>query len=470
MKVKFLVCFAIILISAGIIFISCTEEITGNLTQNKPPETSVFVQADSLNLTLSLQTIYWDGRDEDGFVIGFYYTWEENPQPGDWIWTTKRSETFPLQISGTDTTYTFRIKAVDNDSIEDPTPAEQVFPIKNSHPEISWTSLSQIPDTTFTIAAFSWNASDLDGDTTIALFEYSLDDTLNWNTIEGFRRRLILNADSGLTVGDHSFFIRAVDVAGAKSPIIKMPENPNANWHVQAPRGRYLLIDDFEDESSSNNFPDAFYRSLLDTLLPQFGDEYSYWNIEEQFPTSVIQFTETLKEFERIIWYADFIQQSDPRFIGAQIAIPEFRSGGGKLIYTVKFNQGFGAQGDPLGFTPVDSLGDDFRIFNNSLYYSDPDFQNQFPTLPILPELRSSNQFALFGLLALIPKATSVPMYYYDDANLQDDPLFVLIGQNDNSGQYDFVFAGTPLNQLNGNANVGELFRIILDQIFDENL
>jgi hypothetical protein len=184
----------------------------------------------------------------------------------------------------------------------------------------------------------------------------------------------------------------------------------------------------------------------------------------------VIQFTETLKEFERIIWYADFIQQSDPRFIGAQIAIPEFRSGGGKLIYTVKFNQGFGAQGDPLGFTPVDSLGDDFRIFNNSLYYSDPDFQNQFPTLPILPELRSSNQFALFGLLALIPKATSVPMYYYDDANLQDDPLFVLIGQNDNSGQYDFVFAGTPLNQLNGNANVGELFRIILDQIFDENL
>jgi hypothetical protein len=262
MKVKFLVCFAIILISAGIIFISCTEEITGNLTQNKPPETSVFVQADSLNLTLSLQTIYWDGRDEDGFVIGFYYTWEENPQPGDWIWTTKRSETFPLQISGTDTTYTFRVKAVDNDSIEDPTPAEQVFPIKNSHPEISWTSLSQIPDTTFTIAAFSWNASDLDGDTTIALFEYSLDDTLNWNTIEGFRRRLILNADSGLTVGDHSFFIRAVDVAGAKSPIIKMPENPNANWHVQAPRGRYLLIDDFEDESSSNNFPDAFYRYI----------------------------------------------------------------------------------------------------------------------------------------------------------------------------------------------------------------
>jgi hypothetical protein len=259
-------------------------------------------------------------------------------------------------------------------------------------------------------------------------------------------------------------------VAGAKSPIIKMPENPNANWHVQAPRGRYLLIDDFEDESSSNNFPDAFYRSLLDTLLPQFGDEYSYWNIEEQFPTSVIQFTETLKEFERIIWYADFIQQSDPRFIGAQIAIPEFRSGGGKLIYTVKFNQGFGTQGEPLGFTPVDSLGDDFRIFNNSLYYSDPDFQNQFPTLPILPELRSSNQFALFGLLALIPKATSVPMYYYDDTNLQDDPLFVLIGQNDNSGQYDFVFAGTPLNQLNGNGNVEELFKIILDQIFDENL
>jgi hypothetical protein len=230
------------------------------------------------------------------------------------------------------------------------------------------------------------------------------------------------------------------------------------------------LIDDFQDESSSSTFPDAFYKSMLDTLLPSLGDDYSYWNIEEQFPTSVVQFTETLKEFERIIWYADFVQESDPHFISAQIAVPVFRGQGGKIIYSVKFNQGFGAQGDPLGFTPVESLGDDFRIFNNSLYFSNPDFQNQFPTLSILPELRSSNQFALFGLLALIPKANSIPMYYYDDPNLQDDPLFIMIGQNDNSGQYDFVFAGTPLNQLNRNNNVSQLFRIILDQIFDEDL
>lgn len=470
MKIKLLQWFVSALLLSGVIFISCTEEITGDLKQNQPPQTSVFVQGDSLNQTLSLQTIFWDGRDPDGFVVGFFYTWEQNPQPDDWVWTTERSGTFPLQITGTDTSYIFRIKAVDNDGAEDPTPASQVFPIINSPPEIDWASQSDIPDTTFTIAVFQWIASDLDGDSTIVAFEYSLDDTLNWRSIRGTRRLIVLDADSGLTVGNHSFFLRAVDVAGARSATIRMPQDPSKDWYVKEPRGRYLLIDDFDDESLSSDFPDAFYKSLLDTLLPALGDEYSYWNIEEQFPTSVIQFTETLKEFERVIWYADFVQQSDPHFIGAQIAIPQFRNKGGKIIYSVKFNQGFGAQGDPLAFSPVDSLGDSYRIFNNGLYYVDSAFaQVMPPAVPPLPELRSSNTFLLNGLIALVPKMSSVPMYRFDDPQSPDDPLFILIGLNDNTNQHDFVFAGTPLNQLNGNGNVGKLFEIILNDIFDQN-
>ncbi|MFQ5584698.1 MAG: hypothetical protein ACE5GL_09720, partial [Calditrichia bacterium] len=306
-----------------------------------------------------------------------------------------------------------------------------------------------------------------DGDSTIVAFEYSLDDTLNWRPIRGTRRLIVLDADSGLTPGDHSFYLRAVDVAGARSTTIRMPQDPSKDWYVKEPQGRYLLIDDFDDESISSDFPDAFYKSLLDTLLPALGDEYSYWNIEEQFPTSVIQFTETLKEFERVIWYADFVQQSDPHFIGAQIAIPQFRNEGGKIIYSVKFNQGFGAQGDPLAFSPVDSLGDSYRIFNNGLYYVDSAFaQIMPPAVPLLPELRSSNTFLLNGLIALVPKMSSVPMYRFDDPQSPADPLFILIGLNDNTNQHDFVFAGTPLNQLNGN---GKLFEIILKDIFDQN-
>lgn len=457
--------FTILLLA--IIILSCAEDITGQKNQNIPPQTTVFVQGDTLNLTQSIQTIHWDGSDADGFVVGFYYTWANNPGPGDWIWTTKTTEIFALQITGSDTSYRFQVKAVDNDGAEDPTPAVQVFPIENSPPTIRWTTLSNIPDTTFTVASFVWAASDLDGDSTIVIFEYSLDTAANWQSIRGTRRQLILNADSGLVAGDHAFYIRSVDVAGARSPAIRMPEDPTKFWHVKDPQGRYLLIDDFEDESNSSSYPDAFYKGLLDTLLarPDINQDYSYWNIEEQFPSSVIQFTETLKLFDRIIWYTDFIQESDPHFIGAQVALPQFQNRGGKIIYTVKFNQGFGAQGSPLGFTPVDSLGSSFRVNPNSLYYVDSTFQNSFPNIQ-LPELRSSNPFVLLGLYGLKPKPTSVPMYRFDNPLQGGDPLFVMIGLNDNSQQYDFVMAGTPLNQLNGNNNIGEFFRIIIRDIF----
>jgi len=465
MKLGFIKYFLIGIAIAALVFMSCAEDITGQKNQNNPPETTVFVQADTLNLTQSVQTIYWDGKDADGFIIGFYYTWANNPAPDDWIWTTARKNTFALQITGADTSYRFQVKAVDNNGAEDPTPAMQVFPIKNSPPSISWTTLSTIPDTTFTVASFVWSASDVDGDTTISIFEYSLDDTTNWRSISGIKRQLILNADSGLTAGNHAFYIRAVDVADARSPIIRMPEDPSKFWYVREPRGRYLLIDDFADESNSSSYPDAFYKSLLDSLLPLYGQDYSYWNIEEQFPTSVVQFTQTLKLFDRIIWYTDFIQQSDPHFIGAQVAIPQCRNDSIKIIYTVKFNQGFGAQGNPLEFTPVDSLGASFRVNPNSLYYVDSDFQNTFPGIQ-LPELRSSNPFVLLGLYGLRPKTGSVPMYHFDEPNSNDDPLFIMIGKNDNTNEYDFVMAGTPLNQLDGNNNVAELFRIIIEDIF----
>ena len=57
-------------------------------------------------------------------------------------------------------------------------------------------------------------------------------------------------------------------------------------------------------------------------------------------------------------------------------------------------------------------------------------------------------------------------MYRYDDPNLNDDPQFIMIGKNDNTNEYDFVMAGTPLNQLNGNNNVAEFFKVVLVDIF----
>lgn len=464
---RFLRSFVIVssVIILAVLFSQCDEKLTGTLNDNLPPETSVFLQSsDTLNPTQSVQTIYWDGTDPDGFVTGFWYTFAVNPTADDWVWTTERTSTFPLELNGVDTVYQFTVKAVDNMQAEDPTPATQLFPIVNSLPSISWTSGSTIPDSIFTVASFSWTADDPDGVESIANFEYAIDDTNNWVSISGEKRSLTLFETDGITAGDHAFFIRAVDIAGARSETIRMPENPSNFFNVTLPTGRYLLIDDYSVESSASGFPDAYYQGLMDSLLGANGEAYSYWNIEEQFPASIAQFTESMKLFERVVWYTDLVSGVDPRFIAAQIAIPEFRSKGGKLIYTVQFNTGFSEQGNPLAFSPIDSLGERFNfVANGSVYYPDPEFQNFFPGL-VLPELTVSS--FIVGLIGLVPKANSVPMYRYDLANTDDDPQFIVIGRNDNTNEYDFVFSGTPMHFLRGNNNLDGVFETILVDIF----
>lgn len=458
-----------VIILISVLLSACKDDISGTKNENQPPNTSLFIETDdTLNSTSSIQTFYWDGQDADGFITGFYYAFGNTITENDWVWTTERKMTFPLKISGQDTTYIFKVKAVDNEGSEDPTPATQSFPIKNSPPQIGWQINNNIPDTTFTVASFAWTVSDLDGDMTVVLFEYAIDDTANWLEIAGSKRTLTLRETDGITEGDHAFFIRAVDVAGSKSSIIRMPEDPAKFWYVKNPAGRYLLIDDFGVESSTTAFPDAYYKSMLDKILLNQGEKYSTWNIEEQFPASNTQFKETLLLFDRIVWYTDLIGESDPHFIAAQIAIPEFRNKGGKIIFSVQFNKGFGSQGSPLEFSPVEALGDPFNvIISNSLYYPDTTFNTAadgiFSNIE-LPELKVST--FIVGLNALIPKTTSIPMYRYDVANNDDDPIFILIGKNDNSQEYDFVFAGTPMHFLNGNDNLDDLFEIILTDIF----
>ncbi|MBN2366145.1 MAG: hypothetical protein JXL67_08250, partial [Calditrichaeota bacterium] len=292
------------------LLLSCEEKNISNPHPNLPPETDIFISyRDTLNYTQSVQNIYWDGRDPDGFVTGFYYTWHENPTPADWVFTEERSLIFPLKITGLDTIYLFQVKAVDDAGLEDPTPAQQRFPIKNSAPEMKWTSRSQIPDTTFTVASFAWEVSDLDGDSTIDYFEYTLDDdTLNWKRIPGYLRSITLHEDSGLAAGDHSFTIRAVDLAGTRSENLRMPEFAGDYWYVKQPRGRYLLIDDFQDESATTGFADQYYKTMMKNVVVPLGEEFSYWNIKTLFPDLTEQFTQTMLLFDYVIWYTDVME------------------------------------------------------------------------------------------------------------------------------------------------------------------
>ena len=71
--------------------------------------------------------------------------------------------------------------------------------------------------------------------------------------------------------------------------------------------------------------------------------------------------------------------------------------------------------------------------------------------------------------MGLKPKPTAIPMYRYDDPKSAKDPLFIILGKNDNKAPkdaYDFVFSATPLHYLQGNNNLDAFFRIIFEKVF----
>ncbi len=164
-----------------LIFYSCSEKITGSKVENLPPDTKIFLIPDSENAISKQKSklrVFWWGDDPDGFIIGYYIKWENQP----WTFTNKTDSTFTLAISGMDTSYTFFVTAVDNsgngqydiqvvrDGVNygaepfvdkngngrydenetyvdigniDPTPAKFKFPIKNSPPEITFQKIQK---------------------------------------------------------------------------------------------------------------------------------------------------------------------------------------------------------------------------------------------------------------------------------------------------------------------------------------
>lgn len=154
-----------ILIFLGVLLTSSCNETLINPSDNQPPNTTLFL--DSIrNQQNSRVFVSWSGEDTDGMVIGYVFSWDKR----NWYFTRKNDSTFALQVESSDTNFRFSIAAIDNslkqypnegeriefvdknnngfhDSGEDfpklhgavdPTPANLLFPIKNSAPIIAW--------------------------------------------------------------------------------------------------------------------------------------------------------------------------------------------------------------------------------------------------------------------------------------------------------------------------------------------
>jgi len=455
----------IFLILLLILSIYCGKKITDNPSANQPPATYLtFFPDGDLATTTSRQVLHWWGDDPDGKVVKFLYTWDVNAAVptefhqsdplGVWNITSSNVDTFSLKFLELDTVYTFRISAVDDQGLVDPTPAQQAFPVANSSPEVEFIVGTEIPETTFTAASFYWKGTDLDGDETISHYEYALDDTIGtWRSVSAESSFVNLKIPDDLSDANHVFFLRAVDIAGVPSRIIRMPKKETQIWHVRKPKGKILIIDDFE-VVDPNEF---LYQKTLDSL----GLDYSVWNIKlnqnkdnryDLMPASVDMFTETMLLFDRIIWYTD----SKPHFEEAQIVIPRYlQVSNKKIFFSTQFEEFFSQQGDPLEFSPVDSLGKkSFAVFSGIIL--EPDANK-----PNFPRLKASTWIP--NVKELVPKLSSTVIFRLEEnSSLWTGKPVVAVVNAENS----FYFFGVPFHQLNGNKNVKKLLAMILTDEF----
>lgn len=447
---------ALIAATLALLPLACSEHPTDTPKANLPPVTHIAVRsvADSLNATISKQTLHWWGDDPDGAVVGFIYTfnpnasnvqaWSNNASDPNWTFTEQTQETFTLKLSGTDTTYFFWVKAVDDEGTADPNGARQNYPIINTRPRVEFPVGTDVPDTTFTVATFNWSASDLDGDDTIAKFQYALDDTNTaaWNDLSANANSVTL---SGLSAGPHAFYLRAVDIAGAASGIIRMPRTAGETWYVRVPQSKFLVIDDYNVADNTASFYHANLRAVVGA--------FDVWDIKSNSgalePPSAEAFTQTLLLFERVLWYAD----TEPNLEKAQVSLPKFVDGGGKIIMITAFQEFASNQGDPVDFAPVDSLGPRIaRITRNQLVNPASKYAGLgFPQLRV-------NIALIPNIFPLVPKISADTLYVLPaSANWPGTPV---VGVSDATGA--FVFFTVPLAALDGLSTVRQLFEKLL--------
>ena len=442
---------AIILII--ILMVGCSKHFTNQPLPNQPPKTFLTIVPDSsLRSTTSQQHLHWWGVDPDGFVKGYNISFDSL----HWTFTTSNDSVLGLKISTSDTVYKFYAAAVDDQGLVDPRPASLNYPIHNSPPVVSFVFQSDVPDTTYPVATFQWNGSDIDGNETIAVYSYALDDTTNparWKNLTSDNNRVTLYNSDGLTEGTHIFYMRARDIAGAYSKTIRMPIDTAKTWYVKEAKGDFLIIDDYGIADATA----SFYSQMFDTLMNGRLKANDVWDIKNGYTSTARgkyvpalinpTFTESIKLFKYILWYCD----SNPQMDIAQSSIPAFKAAGGKILFVTGFPQ-YPADARGFGdFAPIDNIESSYfksiLLAKDSLVSIDP----TYPTL-----YRDANPVIYTYPLGLLPKVSARVIYQMGKSPLwvSRDTLPIIMGVKD-ADQPSIIILGILLHRFVGNPGAG---------------
>ena len=172
--------------------------------------------------------LYWDGDDPDGYVVAYYFAWDDTVA-SQWTYTTKTDSLFKAVIDSTGETrrHTFYVRAVDNEGRRDPSPARIRFDAWTEVPVVDSLLRLDGPDDPgspnydpgykdtvlmWSPCSFAWTGWDPDGMGALPFFSYRLDS----NPFTPFSDVTTVTIES-ISSGTHFFYVKAEDETGAES-------------------------------------------------------------------------------------------------------------------------------------------------------------------------------------------------------------------------------------------------------------
>jgi len=462
----------------------------GELMGNQSPETYLFLfpapdtsAGDSSNYTglattVSKQILHWWGDDKDGQVVGYYYQWDYQETP---VWTTSEYDTFYVPIRTDYDEFTFRVWAVDNDSLTDPTPAIQTFPVFNSMPEIEFkvntnppapSSGPNVIASTFPTRTFFWDVTDPDGIETVTKIYYALDDTNSWIELPGDTRSMTL---TNIIPGEHRFFIKAEDIAGAQSDILSYPDPedddiPNT-WLVKEPIGDVLLVNDYALDQNTHTVQ-TVYEDLLKNIVGEDG--YSVWEIgttsnpeinpQNSLPYATADIKANLFYFKKVIWFSYFGRSNISE---AGISLTQYMAEGGN-VFISNANE---VSPDTLWrFTDIDSV---YKLNPGGRLLAGIDVLASFTNTPedSLLDLELAKLIAI-RVSALVPGPGAEVIYRMESDSTASVPVpyngSPAVGLRYEVGEGKSIYFSLPFHEVYGKDNLENVLRFILEEEFKQ--